>query len=344
MANAAHTESLSELERRAESTRAELAQTVDALHNRVSPSALKADMKDYVKDRSQHMLGRVESYARENPLQAAAVAAGIAYPLWQMARKMPAPLLLIGAGIALSRRGPGYTEANANRNDDYAPADYDMSANAGSSVTEKVSGIAAGMADTVTDVSHRASDAVKDAGERAGDTVIDSMATARAAAADTAAKVSDRVSTVYRSAAETAQHTAEQARTMMKQAGSTATDTMERQPVIIGAVALALGGLLAAALPVTRRENRLMGATADELKRRGSEMGAEAMNRAKDVSSDLYRTARDEIREQGFTPNAARNTVRAAADRLGGEAENLMSGSPGNQTASKSSNMENGNG
>ena len=45
MANAAHTESLSELERRAESTRAELAQTVDALHNRVSPSALKADMK-----------------------------------------------------------------------------------------------------------------------------------------------------------------------------------------------------------------------------------------------------------------------------------------------------------
>ena len=38
-------ESLSELERRSERTRAELAQTVDALHNRVSPSALKADIK-----------------------------------------------------------------------------------------------------------------------------------------------------------------------------------------------------------------------------------------------------------------------------------------------------------
>jgi len=38
-------DSLSELERRSEATRAELAQTVDALHSRVSPAAIKADVK-----------------------------------------------------------------------------------------------------------------------------------------------------------------------------------------------------------------------------------------------------------------------------------------------------------
>ncbi len=344
MATAAHSESLSELERQAESTRAELAQTVDALHNRVSPSALKADMKDYVRDRSQHMLGRAESYVRDNPLQAAAVAAGIAYPLWQMVRKMPAPLLLIGAGIALSRRGGGYGTPPYARNAAYGPADYDMSANADGSITDKVSGMAADVADTVKDASHRAGDAMQDAAERVSDTVTGTISSARDTVSATAARVTGSVNAAYRSGVETAQHTAEQARSMVNQAADAASGTMERQPVLIGAVALALGGLLAAALPVTRRENRLMGAAADELKRRGADVGAEAMHRAQDVSADLYRTARDEIREQGFTPNAARSTVRAAADRIGGEADSLMSGRSDDQTSSNPSDMENRNG
>jgi len=78
-------DSLSELERRAETTRAELAQTVDALHSRVSPGAIKADIRSYVRD---------------NPLQAAAIAVGAVYPLWRMIGAMPAPVLLIGAGLA----------------------------------------------------------------------------------------------------------------------------------------------------------------------------------------------------------------------------------------------------
>lgn len=350
MATATRPESLSELERQAESTRAELAQTVDALHNRVSPAALKADMRDYVRDQSQHMVGRVESYARQNPLQAAAVAAGVAYPLWQMLRRMPAPLLLIGAGLALTRRDGGYGSSSSMsspmssmRDPAYGPADYDVSA-AGPSVTEKVSGMASGMADTVKDAGQQLADSVKDTGQRVSDAVSDTMDSARQTASDTAAKLTDRVSTAYRSGVETAQHTAEQARTMASQVANTASDTLDRQPMLVGAVALALGGLLAAALPVTRQENRLLGSAADELKRRGADAGAEALNRAKDVSSDLYRTARDEISEQGFTPNAARSAVRAAADRLGNEADNLMSGNVSGQTASTSPNMENGNG
>jgi ElaB/YqjD/DUF883 family membrane-anchored ribosome-binding protein len=354
MATATQSESLSELERQAESTRAELAQTVDALHNRVSPAALKADMRDYVRDRSQHMMGRIDSFVRENPLQAAALAAGVAYPFWQMARRMPAPLLLIGAGLALSRRNTGYGGSSYMQDPAYGDAGYDMSSS-GPSVTEKMSGMASDMADTVKDAGHRmtdtvkdtgqrVTDTVKDAGQRVSDTVSDTVSSAREAASDTAARVTDRVSTAYRSGVESAQHTAEQARTMMNQAVNTASDTMDRQPMLIGAVALALGGLLAAALPVTRQENRLMGSAADELKRRGTEMGTDALNRAKHVSDDLYRTTRDEIREQGFTPNAARNAVRAAADRIGGEADNLMSGESTGQTASNPANMENGNG
>ena len=94
-------ETLTELERQAESRRAELAQTVDELHNRVSPGAIKADVRNYARDR----LRLVEERMRDNPLQAVAIAVGIAYPLWRLIGRIPAPVLLIGAGLALSRRG-----------------------------------------------------------------------------------------------------------------------------------------------------------------------------------------------------------------------------------------------
>ena len=46
-------ETLTELERQAESRRAELARTVDELHNRVSPRAIKADVRSYAQGRME---------------------------------------------------------------------------------------------------------------------------------------------------------------------------------------------------------------------------------------------------------------------------------------------------
>ena len=50
MATQAEGKSLSELEREAEHTRADLIHTVDELHNRVSPHAIKEEMKAYARD------------------------------------------------------------------------------------------------------------------------------------------------------------------------------------------------------------------------------------------------------------------------------------------------------
>jgi ElaB/YqjD/DUF883 family membrane-anchored ribosome-binding protein len=108
--------SLSRLEAEAEHTRAQLVQTVDELRSHVtdtvadirhqaSPSVIKEHAKDYVRDRGQQLLDSVERTARENPLQAAVVALGVAYPIFKIVRSIPAPLLLIGAGFALARPG-----------------------------------------------------------------------------------------------------------------------------------------------------------------------------------------------------------------------------------------------
>ena len=105
MATEAEGQSLSELERQAERTRAGLIQTVDELHDRVSPQAIKQEMRAYARGASQDLMHNLERRARENPLQTVAVAAGLAYPAWRFIANIPAPILLIGAGLALSQVG-----------------------------------------------------------------------------------------------------------------------------------------------------------------------------------------------------------------------------------------------
>src|SRR5215207_3341122 len=99
-----HGRSLAQLERNAEHNRAALVDTIDALHSRLSPKAIKEDVQEYVRDTGQGILRNLERRARDNPLQAAAVAAGIAYPLWRLVARIPMPILLMGAGLALTRR------------------------------------------------------------------------------------------------------------------------------------------------------------------------------------------------------------------------------------------------
>ena len=79
--------------------RSEIAETAQHVRESFAPSAIKAQVKDYVRD-NVHSLGQ---QVRTHPIEAAAVGAGLAYPLWKLLRKVPAPLLLIGAGFVLSR-------------------------------------------------------------------------------------------------------------------------------------------------------------------------------------------------------------------------------------------------
>jgi hypothetical protein len=97
-----HDRTLDQLEREAERTRAELLNTVEELRDRVSPSHVKEDVKQYARSTGQDFLSNMVEKARENPLQAAAIAAAVAYPTWHMIRTIPLPVLLLGAGAVLA--------------------------------------------------------------------------------------------------------------------------------------------------------------------------------------------------------------------------------------------------
>jgi len=197
MATSNH-ESLSELERRSEQTRAELAQTVDALHSRVSPGAIKADVKAYVRD---------------NPLQAAAIAVGAAYPVWRMIGAMPAPILLIGAGLAMARRGtasPSWSGSRATGN-----GTGDMM----SSLKEKASGLTAQVSEAAHDTMDSLRSTVSDTAGRTAETLSGTYEATRQVAADTLHQVSDRATEGYARASEQF------------------SDMIERHPLLVGGVA-----------------------------------------------------------------------------------------------------------
>ena len=89
--SAGESSSVDQLERQAEATRADLVNTVDELRQRASPDALKAGVTQYVRDARHGMVADLQQRANENPLQAVAVGAGLAYPAWRTYATSPPP-------------------------------------------------------------------------------------------------------------------------------------------------------------------------------------------------------------------------------------------------------------
>jgi hypothetical protein len=115
--------SLRELKRETEQTRAGLTQTVEQLkatvsetasdlRQRISPEAIKAEVSDYVRSRGERMIEDITAAVGRNPMQAVAVGASIAYPLLRLARAIPLPVLMVGAGVffAASKTGQSATQ------------------------------------------------------------------------------------------------------------------------------------------------------------------------------------------------------------------------------------------
>lgn len=103
----------------------------------------------------------------------------------------------------------------------------------------------------------------------------------------------------------------------MERAQSTLADLFERQPLVLGAVGIAIGAALAASLPPSDAENRIMGDTADTVKDRASELWAETKKRGADLAS----TGLEEAEARGLTPEAAGTAARTIASKVVGLAE-----------------------
>ena len=346
--------SLSDLKQDAELTRVEFTETVDQLRSkvsdtvtdfreRVSPDAIRAEVSGYFRTKGERLLDK----ARDNPLQAAAIGLGVAYPLLGILRSIPAPVLMVGAGLFLlgSNSGQDASRKLGAVADDVsdriaAGADavrrnihdvQDMAAQGVASAHEavsaglstagrKTSAAAATLSEGVDQLSDNAvnlvgsaSDGIHDLTQRAVDAVGATSDALRGGVATTSSTVRNAASSATEFGTDAARKVRNQAFETSQRATSLINETIRQNPLLIGGLALAAGMLIASALPATDIEKGIMGDASADLQKRSNRLASLGLEAAMGMASTMVTDVGDQAHQEGLTAT----DLSAAAEDLG---------------------------
>jgi hypothetical protein len=88
------------------------------------------------------------------------------------------------------------------------------------------------------------------------------------------------------------------------------------QPLALGAVGLAIGAGIAAALPATDLEAEYFGEASDNFKEQAVDFATEQVSRAATVAEDVVSAVSEEARKQGLTVEAAKSALADVPGKL----------------------------
>jgi gas vesicle protein len=289
------TRSVEEIRRDSEQSRAQLAATVDRLRDqitdtaediryKVSPEGIKAEVSGFISHKTQGWLDGLKQQAMDNPMQAIAAGTAIAVPALRLARGFPLPLLMIGAGLALSSKtvrdraaeaaAPGVEKAREVMGETTARAQSlgDGMRRAISDAERQAAGMASEAQDTTSGIADAAGEVASDLKDHAAQTVD---------------AVTGKVRAGIDAASEKAKETIERARSTANDAATAAPAAASKlirdNAALIGGLGVAIGAILAASLPSTRAEAGVMGKASDRVKRAASTATQSGFEAAKDT-------------------------------------------------------------
>ena len=358
------TRSLQQIKRETEQTRAGLTDTVEQLktsvaetasdiRHRISPEAIKAEVSGYIKSRGEQLLNDITSAARRNPMQAVAVGASVAYPLLRLARAIPLPVLMVGAGLFFAGSKTGQTASQrasdvaADLSDDvarrarelgeqvqdtasaartYASEQFDRVSSAIAGGTDQE-----GLADAAGAAVASNSQRIKDSAASAGATLSDRASGLKddgrrlaGSAATTVQDIADGATAAARSAASTVVDTGvDAARTIRRtasdasdQAGKTIFQTIEQNPLLVAGVGLLVGGLIASALPRSGFEDDLVGDASSAAKSRAQAAASHGFDAAKATVGEVYDETARQAEAEGLTPDGIGKAAQDISQRV----------------------------
>jgi hypothetical protein len=357
--------SVEELKREAEQTRAGLTQTVEQLRStvtetaqeireRASPAAIKAEVSDYIRSRGEQLLEDMTAAARKNPLQAVAVGATVGYPLLRLARSIPAPVLMLGAGLFLAgtKTGRDATQKASDVASDLSEEALRRSRELRDQVEGSASAAKAYATDKIDDLTGSVSNAVDRVGRAAGeagarlssapDQLQAVAGSVRASVAEGATQVRQEagrlaeaaVGAVKDAAADSAdggQHAIgnakgfgsptarairEKTSDLADRTGTRLFETIERNPLLVAGLGLLVGGLIASALPRSDIEDEVVGAPASALKRRAQAAAAEGLGAAKQAVAGASDEATKQAEIEGLDPDGLKKAARDVGHRV----------------------------
>jgi hypothetical protein len=246
---------------------------------------------------SSDFLSDLGKAARDNPVPAALIGMGI---VWLFSGAKPVSRIgELARGTGLDRLPEGAAasfEAGRSAIRSGVSAASDVASQAGSRFGETVQGVGAQIGETIT----AASDNLKATGSAA----VDRMA-------QTARSLTGRM--------EGVQSSPDFARNVFADLRANVMDAFHRQPLLLGAVGIAIGAGIAASFPSSAREAELLGARSDHLKEAARHFALEQARRAGELASNAASAAADEARVQGLTIDEA----KAAAADIGAKLKNV---------------------
>ena len=361
----ADTRSLQQIKRETEQTRAGLTNTVEQLkssvaetasdiRHRISPDAIKAEVSDYIRSRGEQLMNDVTSAARRNPMQAVAVGASIAYPLLKIARAIPFPVLMVGAGLFLagSKTGQAATQKASDMAADlsdemtrrahefgdqvqdaassaknYASDQYERISSAAAGGSSQVKEAVSGAGATIASSSEKIRDSAVSAGSALSDRANNLKDDSLRIVSSTAASVQDLASgatAAVRTAAGAVAHTGMDAARTIKNKASDASDragksifqTIEQNPLLMAGVGLLVGGLIASALPRSEFEDELVGDASSTAKRQVQASASNAFDAAKTAVGEIYSETSRQAEAEGLTPQGLGKAAEDLTQRV----------------------------
>ena len=274
------TRTSADIEREVEATRGQIDQTVEALKAKMQPKELFDEASRYMGAASNRTLTMMTQHAKQNSLPLALVGLGLAWMV--MGRRRPAAV-----------RGPRDYDAY----DGYDP--YDAYQGVG---RRPGANRLKGRVDEAVGAAKDAFDGAKDRISDAVDQAKDGLAEVRSHVGESAEAGKIRVSALAQSAQD-------QAERLSRQAQARYRDVLNAEPLVIGAIGLALGAAMGAALPATSLERRYIGPTGDKVLGRGKQMARQSLGDVKHAAERAYGQAKAELHlnesANGSTANGA---------------------------------------
>jgi hypothetical protein len=237
--------------------------------------------------RNGYFVNALQDAVRENPISAALVGMGV---LWMFMGG--SNTTLFGGG---GRKSIFRTAVLGAEQVGHAVRD-----NVGSSVG-RAADVAAGTASQVADAVRQATAAAGDVASRTVGQAADSVSSAYDATTDVTSRAAEKISNATITATMALQNTG-------AKWGTNLSDLFDRQPLLLGAVGLAIGAGIASSIPMTEAEKKVMGETSDFVRDTVSEKVAQV--------KDMADVALLEAKAQGLTPEAAGKALHTLGERL----------------------------
>jgi hypothetical protein len=329
------TRSVEELRRDSEQSRAQLAATVDRLREqiadtaediryKVSPESIKAEVSGFISHKTHGWMDALKQQAMDNPMQAIAAGTAIAVPAMRLARGFPLPLLMIGAGLALSSKTVRDRAAEA------AAPGIEKAKEVIDEATERAQSLGDGMRSAMSHAERQAAGMAGEARESAGgmaDAASGMAGDLRDRATQAADSVANKVRSGIDAASEMAKEQMERVRSTAKDAATaapaTASKTIRDNAVLIGGLGVAIGAILAASLPSTRVEASVAGKASDRVKRAAGSAAQSGFEAAKDTVLSAADAAAKSVSEADLGGHASR-IAEGVTERLKEVADDVV--------------------